>query len=181
MPDYFLLTACKATVRKNPGLQDYWYNKKITGFSSCPLFSYPCLKNHSTKFVNGFLAVSWSGLHLRAQYIHQDRNLLPTFPNWLKPVYRPFGLSNIHLALHFCPDQPGRNQMYQKKQLLRSNLLIYVLWIDMNFTALSSTGNSVSNLIIRYVGKLNRNKLDLEQMYRDSNYTIQYVLKWKGL
>ena len=51
----------------------------------------------------------------------------------------------------------------------------------MNFTALSSTGNSVSNLIIRYVGKLNRNKLDLEQMYRDSNYTIQYVLKWKGL
>ena len=35
------------------------------------------------------------------------------FLNWFKVVVGPFGQSNMHRRLDFCPDQPGRNRMYQ--------------------------------------------------------------------
>ena len=36
-----------------------------------------------------------------------------TLLNWLKLVYGLLGQISMHLTLNFCPNQPGRNQMYQ--------------------------------------------------------------------
>jgi len=46
--------------------------------------------------------------------------------NWFELVYGLFGQSNMNHTLHFCPGQPGRNQMYQSRSL---TVLIYILWV----------------------------------------------------
>ena len=51
-----------------------------------------------------------TGNSLKAQYINQDsKHLASALLNWFELVYGPFGLSNMHLTLKFCPDQPGSN------------------------------------------------------------------------
>lgn len=60
--------------------------------------------------------------YLSTAYLHISGQ--PALLN-LKWFYGPFGQSNTHSALNFCPDQPGINQMYQSKRvakILLSNL-----------------------------------------------------------
>ena len=47
------------------------------------------------------------------------------FLNWFKVVVGPFGQSNMHRRLDFCPDQPGRNQ--KLKNNLQLTVLIYTV------------------------------------------------------
>ena len=54
---------------------------------------------------------------LHSIYIRTVSKLLAPvayLPNWLKIIYGPFGLSEMHSTFDFCPDKLGRNQMYQK-------------------------------------------------------------------
>jgi hypothetical protein len=45
--------------------------------------------------------------------------------------YEPFGQINMHFALDFCLDQPGRIRMYQKlKNFLELTVLIYILFTE---------------------------------------------------
>ena len=39
--------------------------------------------------------------------------LFSSLLNWFKLVFGPFGQSIMHPTLNLCPDQPGRNLMYQ--------------------------------------------------------------------
>ena len=89
-----------------------------------------------TKYVI-YLNADWQ-IQLRIHSI-QIRTVSPyclfsALPNWFKLVYGPFGQSDTNCTLDFCPDQPGRNRMYQlkaKEQLRhRSDCQIYILYQD---------------------------------------------------
>ena len=41
-----------------------------------------------------------------------NQRLLSALLNWMKPVYGPFGLSNMHRTLNFCPDQAVKSKIY---------------------------------------------------------------------
>ena len=59
--------------------------------------------------------------------------LLSTLVNQLKLVYGPFGMSNMHSTLDFCPpDQPGRKLMYHyvHKRSYELTVLIHMLCED---------------------------------------------------
>ena len=93
-------------------------------------------------FVNSELVAGFGGRHIGSLdhlYFHNltlvhriysrtvsSERLLSALMNWSKLVYGLFGQSNMNHTLHFCPGQPGRNQMYQSRSL---TVLIYILWV----------------------------------------------------
>ena len=63
----------------------------------------------------GPVSIVHSTPRVSLQYIYlYSKYLSSALLNWCKKIYGPFGQSNMHRTLDFCPDQPGRESNVPK-------------------------------------------------------------------